>query len=882
MFQKKLFFVFTLLAALVWACTPKTAKQIEKPVHPKEPTEWSNTKPDVSEETEEIVLDDIIVKPSEQGRLDSIPYYQASAPKAFDLKHTKIQISFDFAKKHAPAVASLTLSPWFKSTDKLVLDAKNFEIKKVALASGQELKYTYDGMALSINLNKVYTKAEDLTVVIDYVARPDDRNTFGGSDAISSDKGLYFIDPENTDPDKPTQIWTQGETESSSRWFPTIDKPNQRCTQEIYMTVPDKYTTLSNGLKISSQRNADGTRTDYWKMDKPHAPYLFMMAVGEFAKVSDKWRNIPVDYYVEPKFEPYARDIYPYTTEMLEFYSTRLGYPYPWPSFSQIIVRDYVSGAMENTGAVIFGDFIQKDKRSLLDDHWMNEGIVAHEMFHHWFGDLVTCESWANLTLNEGFATYGEYLWLEHKYGRAEADHHLEEGHDGFFGGNEDGGHPPIHYHYGDKEQMFDGVSYAKGGAILHMLRKYLGDEAFFGGLSLYLRKHEYTDVESDELRMAMEEVSGEDLHWFFDQWLLKGGFPILDISYGYDATTKMATVTVEQLQEPVDAKQTYVFDLPLFVDIYQKGGTSKREAMRVTKRKQEFKFAVGEKPLFINFDAEKALLCQKNDQHTQEEWEAIFQYGPLYRDRVEALNMLSSLDNWNNLTLLNSALQDKSRAIRAKALSLLKDPMPETLKKMAATDSDPAVRAAAIKAFGSRVTPNDLPMLRANLAASQPYSVVAAALEVLSGYAPDSAAVFCRDLENETNQDIVASVAKIYQGKADKSSLAWFEKQVKVVDFTGAFTFFEYYQKYLSALNDNTATESGLATWKKIALNEKESSWRRFAATKAMADMRNSYKKQSKLNPDIQARIDAINGSIKEIKSNEKDKTLLMYYEMF
>ncbi len=223
--------------------------------------------------------------------------------------------------------------------------------------------------------------------------------------------------------------------------MPTFDQPNERSTQEFWITVEDKYKTLSNGLMISSNKNADGTRTDYWRMDQPHAPYLHMLAVGEFAKVDDKWRNVPLSYYVEPKYEPYAKEIFAHTPEMLEFFSKTLGVDYPWPKYSQIIVRDYVSGAMENTTAVIFGEFVQKTDRELADDN--NDLIVAHEMFHHWFGDYVTTEAWSNLTLNEGFANYSEYLWFEHHDGKAAAEEHRMTELQGYLGLGSRGRLPP-------------------------------------------------------------------------------------------------------------------------------------------------------------------------------------------------------------------------------------------------------------------------------------------------------------------------------------------------------------------------------------------------------------------------------------------------------
>ena len=189
----------------------------------------------------------------------------------------------------------------------------------------------------------------------------------------------FLSTPRGEDPNKPQQIWTQGETEWNSKWFPTIDKPNERCTQEMYITVEDKFKTLSNGVLVNSIKNEDGTRTDFWKMAQPHAPYLFMIAVGEFAVVQDKWEGIPLDYYVEPEYERSARAIFGNTVEMLDFFSSKLGIKYPWAKYAQIVVRDYVSGAMENTTSVIFGDFVQKHEEDLIDNN--NDRIVAHELF---------------------------------------------------------------------------------------------------------------------------------------------------------------------------------------------------------------------------------------------------------------------------------------------------------------------------------------------------------------------------------------------------------------------------------------------------------------------------------------------------------------------
>ena len=329
--------------------------------------------------------------------------YQAANTRTFDLIHTTLDVRFDWEKQQLSGKAELTLKPYFYATNQLELDAKGFDLRAVSLKKDgqlQSLKYTYDKEKIYIELDKEYKRSETLTVWIDYTAKPEELEA-EGSAAITDAKGLYFINANGEDKDKPKQIWTQGETESSSCWFPTIDSPNENMTQDIKITVDSRYSTLSNGLLVSSRPNGDGTRTDQWKQTKPHAPYLAMMAVGEFAIVKDKWKGIDVDYYVEPAFEPHAKAIFGETPKMLDFYSDVLDFPYAWEKYSQIVVRDYVSGAMENTTATIHGEFLHRTQRELIDSD--NEKIIAHELFHHWFGDLVTCESWSNLPLNESY-----------------------------------------------------------------------------------------------------------------------------------------------------------------------------------------------------------------------------------------------------------------------------------------------------------------------------------------------------------------------------------------------------------------------------------------------------------------------------------------------
>src|SRR6187200_211407 len=352
--------------------------------------------------------------------------YRETATKINDLVHTKLDVKPDFSKSYLYGKAWITLKPHFYPTDTLNLDAKGIEFKTVALVKGTKqipLKYEYDELNLRIKLDKTYKANESYTIYIDYTAKPDEYQEKYGTDDFLGIKGMYFINPKGEEKDKPTQIWTQGETESNSAWFPTIDKTSQKTTQELTVTVDNKYVTLSNGKLMSQKKNTDGTRTDYWKMDLPHSPYLFFLGVGDYAVVKDSWRGKEVNYYVEPEYASVAKKIFGNTPEMIEYFSKITGVPFPWIKYSQITGRDFVAGAMENTTATLHQESAQQDARELTDENkW--ENTIAHELFHQWFGDLVTSESWSNLTVNESFANYSEYLWLEYKYGKDAADEH--------------------------------------------------------------------------------------------------------------------------------------------------------------------------------------------------------------------------------------------------------------------------------------------------------------------------------------------------------------------------------------------------------------------------------------------------------------------------
>lgn len=738
---------------------------------------------------DKVIIDDLSEAVAGQKTIDSDPVpavYHATETVYTDLIHTKLAVNFDWNNAWMNGTATITAKPHFYDSDSLFLDAKGMEIKKISL-DNKVLNFKYDGNNLRIKLDKKYTRNDRYTLTIDYIAKPNERKT-GGSAAITSDKGLYFINPKGEDKEKMPQIWTQGETEASSVWFPTIDAPNVKTTQEIYITVDQKYATLSNGKMISSTKNANGTRTDYWKQDLPHAPYLFMMGIGEFKVVKDSYTRpdgskMEVNYYVEPEWEQYAKAIFGETPRMIKFFSELTGVEYPWDKYHQIVVREYVSGAMENTGAVVFGDYAYKTDRELLDDN--DNSTIAHELFHHWFGDLVTAESWSNLTLNESFANYSQYLWDEHRHGLDEADYNAEQEAEGYFQSAASSGyHDLVWFDYDSKEQMFDGHSYNKGGRILHMLRNHLGDEAFFLGLKNYLNANKFKAAEFHQLRLAFEEVSGQDLNWFFNQWYLASGHPKLEVDQYFSASSKEVVLTVYQKQ---DLSQFPLFRLPVEIVVHDDNGAHVHQVV-IDKKENKFIFPVSGALKTVIFDNQQMLLSELKNNKPREEYLQQFYLSKRYTARRDALKFGTQKDSPAAQKLILDALQDPFWYIRSMAIgksTLLsgenKAKALGIIEGLAAKDESSAVRTAAI-GFLKDALPSDKleALLLKTIETDRSYMVIGTALTALSKKNPGLAMTKAKVLENEPSSKMKSGIAQLYATQGGKEEFAFFESTLR------------------------------------------------------------------------------------------------------
>lgn len=721
-----------------------------------------------------IELDTIAVVTGEKA-------YHPSEQKVNDLIHTKLNVSFDWQNRELDGVATLKLKPWFYPTSRLILDAKNMLIHHVQLVGDSllDLAYKYDNSHIDIQLPRTFSRFETYTLEIEYTARPE--MNVGGSDAITSAKGLYFINADSSDVSKPTQVWTQGETEASSCWFPTIDSPNERMSQELFIRVRKDFVTLSNGSLIYTDYHDDGTKTDYWKQDQQHPPYLTMLAAGDFLVSRDFWTNksgdrISVDYYLEPKYAPYAFRVFGNTPKMMTFFSDILDYEYPWDKYGQIVVRDYVSGAMENTTAVIHGEFLNMTDRELIDYDY--ENIIAHELFHHWFGDLVTCESWSHLPLNESFATYAEYLWIEHNKGRSEADHHGLQSAAGYFEESRYKRLPLIRYDYLDKEDMFDAHSYNKGGRVLHMLRDMIGDDAFFASLQSYIKVNAFSDAELAHFRLACEKTTGLDLAWFFDQWFLQPGHPELAISYFFDETNGVVQVLVRQTQ----TEGPEVFRFPAKIMIEDDGGYSEN-MVEITESEQLFSFPLTPNIKNVSFDPEGVILCQKSENKPQEWWFHQLQSNPYLAARKDAFGVLSNTEN--SVVAGELALNDPFWALRMDGLHLLlaSDSLSEqtyqTISKSLTVDKKSIVRAEAIQFLTDRRPSmlNDL-NLQKLLTTERSPAVLSSALLAMVESDPANALVTAR--KSSADELLVDVVGIVLASIGDESDIPFFETTVK------------------------------------------------------------------------------------------------------
>lgn len=642
---------------------------------------------------------------ADTGKLPPVNWIRS---RKYDIKHLSIDLRFDWDKEQAMGEETVTFAPFVES-NQLTLDAAYMTINWVKAADGSPLKFDYAGKDgndnLVITLNRTLKAGEESSVKISYathyVNEADANSPIGGFG-----KGLRFIKPGPDDPNKPRQIWSQGETEFNRYWFPSYDTPNDFRTTELRATVAKPFFVVSNGKLESTTENKDGTRTFYWKMDQPYANYLTSIVVAETTPVVQNFDGTPVynyGYTNETKEVAATTKNLPAT---IKFFSDITGVRYPYPKYSQAFVEDF-GGGMENISATTQIEEMIHDDRELLDED--SESLQSHELAHQWFGDYVTCRDWGQIWLNESFATYMQSMWDEKFKGHDEFLYSDVRANQNTVLGDWERGHrrPIVTKYYANKDAMFDNYAYPGGGSVLHMLRKTVGDAGFFRALNNYLKTNAHQPVSTEDLRIAFEESTGQSLDWFFDEWLYKMGHPVFDITKSYDAATKKLTLNVKQTQE-LDEKnpfpQTRYFQTWVEVEI---DGTIHRVWID-PKETNTFTFDSATEPKIVNFDYEGTLLKEMTFKKSADE--LLYQMAN-DKDMIArrwAMGELQSLAKDDKAVeakfvdaLIVSAEKDPFWRVRKAALAFIAnvyspDPMPG--QKRPAVKLDPKVEALVLR----------------------------------------------------------------------------------------------------------------------------------------------------------------------------------------
>lgn len=668
--------------------------------------------------------------------------------RAFDVLHYRIEVGFDESKKMVSGTTTVTLVPFTPVLSTVELDAEKLDIASVMLGS-RPVKFDAGPKKLLITLDRNYTFRDTLALAIRYSCSPS--------------RGLYFIQPDSGYPDKPWQIWSQGEDMDNHFWFPCHDFPNDFATSEMIVTVKNSYRALSNGRLVSVKEDKSRkTTTFHWKQEIPHASYLIMLAAGEYAVLKDKAGNVPLEYWVYPRHIDDARVCFARTPDMVRWFGEISGYPYPWAKYAQVLIKDFVVGGMENTSATSLADeSTVYDARARVDDS--PNSLIAHELAHQWWGDVVTCKDWRHLWLNESFASYFDPLWFEHDLGRDEFNVIMYNAQQAGINSDKSVGRKPI-----VSVGSYGSNLYPRGASVLHMLRFVLGDSLFWRGIHHYIAKHRHTPVETNDLKVAVEEATGQNLYWFFDEWLYKAGYPVFDLSSTWNDSTKTVAITVRQTQK-IDSL-TSVFRTPVDIEVTMREG---RQVSRVNvlTRDTVFVLPARSRPSQVIFDKGNWLLKELHWTRSAAEWREQAEFAEHAVDRMRAIQELSGgPGNAANVPFMTKiATSDPFWAVRREALTALDrmDSADDAGKKLisaalvkATADSRSAVRQAAVLQLRKYRGENVVRALIAALKDSS-YRVVANSLRALAkADSANAAPVLLAHMETPSHGNVISAAA--------------------------------------------------------------------------------------------------------------------------
>lgn len=660
----------------------------------------------------------------------------------YDVHHYKLVLAFDDSARSVSGTAFITLSPLAAQLDSLAFDAVDLSVASVRSTSGKSLPFASRSPHLIVTLDSTRTPRDTITVAIEYSAFPK--------------AGLYFIQPDSLQPQKRWQIWSQGQEQDNRHWFPCFDGPNDFATSELIATVHERYTVLSNGKLISQRHNPPWrTRTFHWKQSHPHASYLIMIAAGEYEVVHDTVGTVPLSYYVYPDRREDCISSLGRTPEVMQFLQEYLGVPYPWEKFAQVFIADFMYGGMENTTAVTLNDHTYIiDPRASVD--FTADDVVAHELTHMWWGDLVTCRDWSHMWLHEGFATYLTSLYVRHSRGPNAFQFDTYQKAREIILREETKGRQPVVCHPNHATNL-----YAKASWVIRMLSDIVGEDRFREVMRNVLRQQR--NLDTHEFQLAVEDVTGRNMAWFFRQWLYGAGIPELNASVRWDAPNNVVTVVLEQAQTQDSLTGTFV--LPLTIECTTPEGTT-RESFWMTVRRDSVKFAAASAPLMVIVDPGRKVLMKQRREIGREEHLYRLRHAADIVDRIESAKALRRYGDDEEVfrALLTAARTDVFHAVRQEAVISLGATRADSLNDVLLelySDPHASVRRAVIVALEQFPTKEIADFIEAAAATDSSYlvlsSCIAAMLEV------DSARAFAvaeRYIGMESYRDIVRRAA--------------------------------------------------------------------------------------------------------------------------
>jgi len=646
------------------------------------------------------------------------PHYNPDRPG--QVNHIFLDLIIDIPRQSFQGSCQITLTPIRQGISSLTLDAVDLNINSVFI-EGISQPFDYDRSLLTIHLLQPTTDKPIILTINYQVNQPQ--------------RGLYFIGPDEYYPDKPMQVWTQGEDEDSRFWFPCFDYPGQLTTSEIRVKIPQPYIAISNGELISVATVGED-RIYHWSQKQIHPTYLMTLAVGDFAELCDSWNGVPVTYYVEKGREEEGQRSMGKTPRMIEFFSQKFGYPYPYPKYAQVCVDDFIFGGMENTSTTILTDRCLIDQRASIDHTW-TESLVAHELAHQWFGDLVVIKHWSHAWIKEGMASYSEVLWTESEYGKAAASYYLLGEARSYLEEDTSRYRRPIVTHvYREAIELYDRHLYEKGACVYHMIRSILGEDLFGKAIQTFVRDNAHKTVETVDLLRAIEKATGYNLLFLFDQYVYRGGHPDYKVAYSWDNQNNLAQLTVTQTQ---DEKE--LFDLKIPVAFAYLNSEDITYNLRIHQKEQSFYFPLAQKPDFVKFDRGNNFLKTVTLEYPIGELKAQLQQDPDPISRIYAAIAIAKKGGLEAIEALGTSLENEPfwgvRVEVAKQLATLGLDQAVTALIKGLNDEKAQVRRAVVEGLSEIKTLDSYHALKSLLEAGDAsYYVEAAAARGLGSMA--------------------------------------------------------------------------------------------------------------------------------------------------